>query len=89
MLEQGEPQRSRAQLMTRYLVPDECTRCRTAAAVELTVRTPRGAVALFWWCRRCRDVWPITPGPNTAERRGGLTDRRRWTRADRRKRLEE
>ena len=72
--------------MTRYFVPDKCIRCAAAGSVEVVARTPNGGVALFWHCRCCHNAWPIQPEEQAGERRNGRPDRRRHTRADRRKR---
>ena len=71
--------------MMGYLVPDTCIRCDTPGYIEPTVRTPGGAVVIFWLCRRCHHVWPVKQHEQAEDRRDGAADRRRQTRADRRK----
>jgi hypothetical protein len=88
-LDRQSQREGRAPLMKRYLVPDKCIFCGTAASVELAARTRSGGVALFWYCRHCEYVWPIEPDERAEERRRGPGDRRRQTRADRRKRPED
>ena len=72
--------------MSRYRVPTHCAFCETAGTVSLTARTPGGAVAIRLNCRRCKREWPVRPEEQIPERRSGLTDRRRASRADRRNR---
>ena len=72
-------------VMTRYLVPDKCIFCGIAGGVALRASTPRGAAGVFWNCRHCHHLWPVKPEEQPGERRQGRTDRRRHTRADRRK----
>jgi hypothetical protein len=72
--------------MMRYVVPEKCIRCHSAGYVELTVRTPGGAVAISWLCRHCHHVWAIAQHEQQVEeQRSGPPDRRRVTRVDRRK----
>ena len=70
--------------MTRYTVPTQCVFCGAAGQVSLTARTPGGAVATRWYCRRCEREWPVRHEEQSTERRDGLGDRRRVSRTDRR-----
>ena len=74
--------------MTRYVVPSHCLFCVTAGRVALAACVRGGAVVVCWRCDECEHEWPVHPHEQLDERRHGLKDRRRTTRADRRKRRE-
>jgi hypothetical protein len=66
----------------RFRVPSRCRKCDTAGEVTLQASVSEDVAALSWFCGRCKHEWPVTD----AERRTGPTDRRRYSRTDRRTR---
>jgi hypothetical protein len=60
--------------------------CGSTERVELMARTPGGAVAVFWHCRRCDQFWPTKlQEPQEEERRSGSAATERYFGADQRK----
>jgi sRNA-binding protein len=74
--------------MTRYVVPSHCLFRTTAGRVALAGSVRGGAGAVCWRCDECEQEWPVHAYEQLDERRRGLNDRRRQTRADRRTRRE-
>ena len=66
-------------------VPAQCVFCHSAGTVLVAMSIWKGAPARCWHCRICERDWPLSPDEQEAfNRRSGLADRRRKTRADRR-----
>jgi hypothetical protein len=71
----------------RIRLPEMCPQCATIGRVkpEHTIRA--GSVTMTWCCHACTHEWPIADHERELpERRKAAADRRRITRADRRKR---
>jgi hypothetical protein len=70
--------------------PDEpstkrCRFCESTGRVTRIARVRGGGVVACWHCRDCEQIWPVEHGEEQRERRSGAADRRRVTRADRRR----
>jgi hypothetical protein len=68
-----------------FLVPDRCPKCEKPGAVTLEQTLKGNVIAVMWCCKLCGEEWPVTPSDHTERRRGGVEDRRKGTRTDRRK----
>jgi hypothetical protein len=65
--------------------PAECVLCGAVGTVMAETTVHGDSVFVAWCCEKCQGEWPITPDELEAiERRRGLEDRRRTTRAERR-----
>ena len=70
----------------RYRLPSRCKYCEATDAVVPQVTIVGATVTLTWWCRVCGKDWSVTEAEqDSTERRAGRKDRRRVTRADRRR----
>jgi len=62
-------------------VPESCRLCGARGRVTLEQTIQQTRIVLRWSCQACHRTWPVTLAHDRTERRRGVADRRRSTRA--------